>query len=88
MKWDKISYERESSIILFVLIPRCKECRNKIERTILDMGYFERVDFGYPDKEGTPVSLVYIPEKHPDVDFWKKALMAKDWLNSMGYRVL
>ncbi len=88
MKCVEVQNGEEAEIVLFVLIPQCKECRDRIERALLNMGCFERVEVGYPRREGSPVSLIYDPEKHPDVDFWKKALRAKEWLDAMGYRVL
>ena len=83
-----IKREGEAEIVVFVLIPQCKACRDRIEQTILGMGCFERVEVGYPRREGSPVSLVYIEGKYPEVDYWEKALQVKDRLDAMGYRVL
>ena len=88
MKSERIEGEEEVQIVLFVLIPHCKHCRETVEGQIMRSGYWERVDIGYPNREGTPVTLVYRKGKYPGVDYWALATEAKERLDSLGYRVL
>ena len=88
MSCEQSGSEEEARIVLFVLIPRCKHCRDTVEREIMSLKYWERVEIGYPDRDGSPVSLIYRKGKFPDVDYWKLAKRAKERLNEWGYRVL
>ena len=80
--------ENFQKITLYVLIPECVECRKRIEKMIMEFGYWESVDIGYPFLEGSTVELGYIEGKYPNVNYWELALEAKKLLNQRGYRVI
>ena len=80
--------EEQEHINLYVLLPDCKECRDRITRDLMRMEVWDEVSFGYPDIDGSIVSLYYTKAKHPQVDYWEKALKAKKILEDSFYRVL
>ena len=88
MKSERMETEDEVRIILFVLIPHCKSCRERVKHEIMRSGVWARVEIGYPEPEGSPVSLIYKKGKYPDVDYWELAKEAKTRLDELGYRVI
>lgn len=88
MKSEVVERGDEVRIVLFILIPHCKHCRDTVEEQIMKFGYWERVDIGFPNPEGSPVSLVYKKGKYPNVDYWALAKEVKARLDALGYRVM
>lgn len=76
----------ETQIILFVLVPECKSCRDRIESYLVKTGVWDRVEVGYRMREGSPVILSY--REREGVDYWRQAQNVKKWLDDNGYRVL
>lgn len=88
MRFRLIDHEEEAEIVLFILIPHCPQCRERVVREILSDSYWEGVEIGYPGEQGTAVSLRYRKGKYPNVDYWELAQRAKARLDALGYRVM
>lgn len=84
---EKLFYYDEEVIILFVALPDCVACRERIEALMNKMNCWKRVDIGYPSDCGTKLFLYYDKEDK-EKDYWKLAEQAKRILQSHGYRIL
>ncbi len=79
--------EKYQCIELSVHIPHgCASCRRAIAEC-LEGTYIERVEFSYPLRTGTIVTLVFDKEKYPNIDFIEVAVEARERLERIGYHV-
>ncbi len=78
----------ERVLVLFVLIPDCEHCRERIRAEALRDGTFGRVEIGYPRREGTTVELFSRDPSEKERELWEAAGALKRRLGALGYMVL
>ena len=84
---EKFIYNDKEAIVLFVALPDCTACSERIQELLDKMNCWERVDIGFSSDHGTKVFLHYNKEDS-ETDYWELAERAKKILQSYHYRVL
>ena len=83
---ERIADGKDEAIILFVSIPDCVCCRERVQTELEKMKCWERVELGYPMDYGTKIWLFCKNDK--ETDYWERAKDAKRILEGYHYRVM
>ena len=84
---ERMIEDNEAAIVLFVTVPACIACRERIEDLMKEMQCWKKIEIGYPSKYGSKIWLYYDKEDK-DTDYWEKGKKAKEILELYHYRVM
>lgn len=77
----------EDEIILYVQVPACATCRQRIGEIVLRNALWTRVDIGYPGRFGTPVAVGCAKEGLTALALREELADLKRELEEAGYLV-
>ena len=72
---------------MFVALPDCSACRERIQTLMREMNCWEKIEIGYSTDYGTQIWL-YCNKEREETDYWEYAKRAKKILRSYHYRLI